>query len=84
VFGQEISQSPGCGIYKRELLIAEESKEVPNQRDRSAKDKYGTVYFVRFLREAEIVPYFANIMYVKDCLSAVPRAAPKQSDFYYK
>lgn len=43
------------------------------------------VSFIRFLREAEILPHLINIEHVEEILNkVVPPTMPKENEFYYK
>lgn len=41
--------------------------------------------FVRFLKEADVVPHLVNVEHVEEILSrVVPPTVPRESEFYYK
>ena len=47
--------------------------------------KMSAVSFMRFLKEAEIVPHLINVEHVEDLLSkVVPPINPRENEFYYR
>ena len=60
------------------LLLTMTEVELQNKR-------MSMVAFVRFLKEADIVPHLINVEHVEDILSrVVPPVGPAETEFYYK
>lgn len=57
-----------------------------NEREIDLQNKKMTaVSFLRFLKEAEIVPHLINIEHVEECLTRiVPASVPRETEFFYK
>jgi len=60
------------------MLLSHREVELQNKR-------MSLVGFVRFLKEADVVPHLINVESVEDILArVVPAAMPKESEFYYR
>lgn len=47
--------------------------------------KMSSISFIRFLKEAEVLPHLINVEHVEDILSrVVPGTNPKENEFYYR
>lgn len=60
------------------LLLSQREVELQNK-------KMTAVSFIRFLKEADILPHLINVEHVEEILSRiVPSVNPKENEFYYK
>jgi hypothetical protein len=60
------------------LLLTQREVQLQNK-------KMTAVSFIRFLKEADILPHLINVEHVEEILNrVVPSVNPKENEFYYK
>jgi hypothetical protein len=66
--------------------LKQQNRFLLNHREIELQNKrMSVVSFVRFLKEAEVLPHLINIEHIEDILSrVVPATTTKESEFYYK